>query len=133
MFVYDLINHMRRDENARKRVTEAVAHMERVITLTREGKANRTDLVRAMSAMVPVCGFNFGLLIPYFFHRYPVDLPLSLLARPFMFAMTCLVPDSITTLMAGRQVGKCAAGDTEVTTNEGTLTLRQLFQTARPV
>jgi hypothetical protein len=93
-----------------------------------DGKADRLDLARAMSEVVTVSGFNYGLLIPQIFPRYPTSEPLSLLPRPFMFVMTTLAANSVLTLRAGRQVGKCADGDTEIDTEgHGTLTLRQVF------
>jgi hypothetical protein len=93
-----------------------------------EGKADRSSVARALSTVVTSCGFNYGLLMPQIFPRYPTNEPLSLLPRPFMFVMTTLAANSVLTLRAGRQVGKCADGDTEVETEaHGTLSLRQIF------
>lgn len=94
------------------------------------GGTDRVAYVRAMARTIPVCGFNFGHLVPFFFPRYPVDKPLDLRTRPFMYAMTCLSAGSTTTLMAGRQVGKCVTGETAVSSSQGELTLRQLFDMA---
>ncbi|MEJ6701202.1 MAG: hypothetical protein QNL01_09560 [Akkermansiaceae bacterium] len=105
--------------------------MDTVVRNIQEGKASRTDLASAQAKVIPASGFNFGLLIPSYFTAYPFQDPLSFVDRPFMFAMTCLAPNSVVTLKAGRQVGKCAHGDTEVETNQGHMTLRSIFDAGR--
>ena len=132
-FVYDLFSEMRKRP---QRMSAIVAAMRRVDMVSRafaEGKALRQDIVQAEADLLPACGFNFGLLIPKFFPRYPFDSPLDFSSRPFMFAMTATAPGSIITFKAGRQVGKCADGDSEVMTNHGKQTLRGLFDKGRPV
>ena len=104
-------------------VTQAVAN----------GKAARSDITAAEAALIPLCGFNFGLLIPTVFQKYPYEDPLDFASRPFMFSMTAQAPSSVVTLKAGRQVGKCVTGDTEVMTPDGVSTLLDLFEDGVPV
>jgi hypothetical protein len=128
IFVYDLMAKLR---SSPQHARQAQAAVDNVATLQRrmaEGKADRSSVARALSTVVTSCGFNYGLLMPQIFPRYPTNEPLSLLPRPFMFVMTTLTANSVLTLRAGRQVGKCADGATEVETeSHGTLNLRQIF------
>ena len=128
VFTYDLLSRLRRDPKKANDVRDAIQRVEMISRAIKEGKASRSDLEAAQSKLIPLCNFNFGLLMPYFFPRYPIDKPLSLVSRPFMFSMTCLAPDSMVTLKAGRQVGKCVTGDTEVVLRGGTkMSMVELF------
>lgn len=130
-FVYDLISTLRKNPQMQAEVMAAVHRIDKIAADVRDGKASRRDITSAEAALVPLCGFNFGLLIPKFFPRYPYDQPLDFSSRPFMFAMTALAPGTVLTLKAGRQVGKCADGETTVTTNHGKATLRDIFDQGR--
>lgn len=132
-FVYDLISELRKDPQQAALVTAAMKRIDTVSADYSNGKATRQDIMDAEGALLPLCGFNFGLLIPRFFPRYPFDTPLDFSSRPFMFAMTAMTPGSVITLKAGRQVGKCADGDTPVETNHGRVTLREIFDQGLPV
>lgn len=126
-FIYDLFSDLRKNP---ARMAEVEAAMRRVDSVTQEvaaGKASKQQITEAEAALVPLCGFNFGLLIPRVFPRYPQEEPLDLSSRPFMFAMTALAPSSVVTLKAGRQVGKCVTEDTRVTTPDGEMTMLDLF------
>jgi hypothetical protein len=127
-FVYDLLSELRKDPNRRGAVMGAMRRIDNLTRAISDGKAPRSALTQAQADLIPLCGFNFGLLIPTVFPKYPRESPLDLAARPFMFAMTSCAPASIITLKAGRQVGKCADGSTVVTTNTGDTTLRDLFE-----
>ncbi len=132
IFTYDLMSTLRKDPVKARKVQEG---MERIDTIQRQlgqGKADPSVLAKEMAALIPVCGFNFGLLIPHFFKKYPQDKPLSYIPRPFMFAMSSLSCNSVVTLKAGRQVGKCSDGSTQVTTDRGMMTLLELFQAGTP-
>lgn len=131
-FIYDLFSALRKDPKRATLVTEAIQRVDRVAEAFSHGKAARSDITAAEAALVPLCGFNFGLLIPKFFPRYPIDKPLDFSSRPFMFVMTTMAPGSVVTLKAGRQVGKCADGDTVLATNEGNLTMRDVFEMGEP-
>lgn len=132
-FVYDLLSELRKNPTRRREVEAASRHVDNVTQGVLEGKFSRSEITKAEAALVPLCGFNFGLLIPRVFVRYPRDQPLDFAARPFMYTMTTQAPGSVVTLKAGRQVGKCADGDTEVITPDGGSTLRELFRAGLPV
>lgn len=127
-FVYDLMSELRTDPRRRKAVMNRLRDIDIITEDIANGKATRDDLTAAEADLIPLSGFNFGLLIPRVFPRYPLDKPLDFASRPFMFAMTSMTPNSVVTLKAGRQVGKCADGDTEVITRTGTTTLASLFE-----
>lgn len=126
--MYDLMAKLRSDPAKARVAQTAVDNVVNVHRRMAEGKADHSDVARACSGVVTGCGFNFGLLLPRIFPRYPTSEPLSLLPRPFMFVMTTLAANSVLTLRAGRQVGKCADAATEVETEaHGRLTLGQIF------
>lgn len=131
-FIYDLISELRKSPARRNAVEKALRNVDNIAQAIQDGKASRKDMTAAEAALLPLCGFNFGLLIPRMFPRYPFDAPLDFSSRPFMFIMTAQAPGSVITLKAGRQVGKCADGDTEVTTESGTATMRDLFELGLP-
>lgn len=134
IFVYDVLAHLRRNPEKAKRVQEILDNIATIERQVLAGKADHAQQAAEMAKLVPLCGFNFGMLLPYVYPRYPSTRPLSLMARPFMFAMTCLAGRSVLTLRAGRQVGKCADRDTRVSTRDhGCLTLGQLFDLGGPV
>lgn len=126
-FVYDLLSELRRDPQRRLEVSKRLVDIDKINQDIADGKASLNDLTSAEAELVPLCGFNFGLLMPRVFPRYPLEKPLDFASRPFMFAMTSMAPNSVVTLKAGRQVGKCASGDTEVVTRTGKTTLAELF------
>ena len=132
-FIYDLLSDLRRNPKHCREVENALQHLDSVELARANGKASRRDVTDAEAKIVVASGFNFGLLIPRFFPRYPLDQPLDFSNRPFMFAMTSQAPGSVVTLKAGRQVGKCADGDTEVMTLTGPSTLKNLFDEGIPV
>jgi len=132
-FVYDLLSELRKDPQRRLEVSKRLVDIDKINQDITDGKASLNDLTAAEADLVPLCGFNFGLLMPRVFPRYPFDAPLDFSSRPFMFAMTSMAPNSVVTLKAGRQVGKCASGDTEVVTRAGNTTLAELFADGAPV
>lgn len=132
-FIYDLVSELRKNPRRREVVLNALKRVDSVTASVLAGKASRSEIVKAEAALVPACGFNYGLLIPKMFPRYPFDEPLDFSSRPFMFVMTSLTPGSVVTLKAGRQVGKCADGDTLVTTQGGAVSLRDIFNAGTPV
>jgi hypothetical protein len=132
-FLYDLLGYLRRHPARRAEVEAALLRMDSVTQAVAAGKASRQQITEAEAALIPLCGFNFGLLIPKMFPRYPREDPLDFSNRPFMFATSAQAPSSVTTFKAGRQVGKCADGDTLVETPDGVITLRELFDEGVPV
>lgn len=133
LFFYDLLSELRKDPQRREAVDEALKRVDRVTHAFQQGKASRSEITKAEADLVPLCGYNFGLLMPRMFPRYPLDAPLDFSSRPFMFAMTGQGPGSIVTLKAGRQVGKCADGATELRTPEGNTTMEELFDEGLPI
>lgn len=128
IFTHDLLRYVRRNPTKATAIQSALARLDKISADVQLGKASSEEMTNVQASLIPLCGFNFGLLIPYCFPAYPMDQPLSLLARPFMFAMTCLSPGSVTTLRAGRQVGKCVVGSTLVTTStHGNINMEALF------
>lgn len=132
IFTYDLWGKMRRNTKMMDSISSAVARVAKLDQMASEGKVGMDDLRDAMAKLIPQCGWNYGMLVPFVFHRYPLDRPMTLLSRPFMFTMTCMAPNSVVTLRAGRQVGKCAHGTTTVETNYGPTTLEDIFNSAPP-
>ena len=128
IFSYDVLSYLRKRPKQAAAVEAILTRVDSISRLMREGKATQEDQKRLLPQLIPLSGYNFGFLIPSMFPRYPLDASLKFTDRPFMFAMSCLAPGSVITLKAGRQVGKCADGDTQVITNRGTLTLRDLYE-----
>ncbi len=131
-FVYDLVGHMRNNPAARATINKTMQEVERAHEAMRRG-GPRDEVSAAFAKAVVDCGFNFGLVMPYYFYNFRDSAPMSLLDRPYMFAMTCLAPDSVTVLMSGRQVGKCADGETDISTDAGVMTLSELFDAGLPI
>ena len=133
-FIYDLISELRKNPKRQKEVVLALQRIDIVEQARADGKASRQDVCDAEADVVEKAGFNFGPLIPRFFPRYPLDQPLDFSDRPFMYAMTAQAPGSVITLKAGRQVGKCADGDTELfLCGGGVTTLKALFDEGIPI
>jgi hypothetical protein len=133
VYIYDLMSKLRSDDKKRREVQEVVDRVKSLHQASREGKSSEDDIMRAMVPLVRLCGYNYGLMIPYLFPSYPRDKALSLQNRPFMFSMTTFSSNTTLTLRAGRQVGKCATGDTELQTELGVITLRDLFDLGKPI
>lgn len=56
--------------------------------------------------MYRCCDFNPGMLVPYYFPRYPGSKPLSLLRRPFAFALYHWMMGGYTAIRGSRQISK---------------------------
>lgn len=128
IFSYDVMSYLRKRPDKQAAVQATLERVHNINLLIKEGKATTSDKRKELHKLIPLSGYNFGFLIPTMFPRYPLDESLKFTDRPFMFAMSCLAPGSVVTLKAGRQVGKCADGSTKVTTNRGTMTLRDLYE-----
>lgn len=126
-FVYDLFSEIRRDPARAQLVRGSLDRLTRIQSDFENGKASREAVTKAMAEVIPASGYNFGLLMPHVFRSYPKELPLDFTKRPFMFAMTATAPGSVITFKAGRQVGKCVEGDTEVITENGPRTMKSIF------
>lgn len=127
-YIFDLLQVIRTDPAKRKAINAAAEAIRRVEAEKLVGKAGLSDIHKAHYNLVAACGMNFGLLTPSLIVKFGRrGRPMNLMDRPFMFAMTCLTQNTSVTLRAGRQVGKCADGNTVVDTPGGPMTLLQIF------
>lgn len=138
-FVYDLQHHILTNDRARRTISSCVSKLEHANKVRQDG-GNFSEILRnSYPELIKACGMNLGMVIPHFFPRFKMSedgsqmLPLSFGDRPYMYAMTSLVPDSILTLKSGRQVGKCVDGNTVVSTNKGDMTMAELYELGTPV
>jgi hypothetical protein len=128
-FVYDLFGWMAADWHRCQEITqlsEEFGNTMKAIYAKKSGVSSKHALEKARR-LFQRCGYNFGLLVPGLYPTLDNGKPMSLNKRPFMHVMTCLAPGYTLTLKAGRQIGKCVTGDTEVTTAEGSVSMRYLF------
>ena len=65
-----------------------------------------TKMEELIRDLLRLCRYNAGFLVPYFFPSYPKTAPLSLLDRPFSFAMFDFRIGGYTVIRASRQIGK---------------------------
>jgi len=126
-YIFDLVSHMRSNPVKARRINEAVAALKIIEHRMAKGEPVVHEMQKHLSSLVSLCGHNLGLLIPYLFPAYPTDSPLSLLARPYMFALLSMGGNVNVTFRAGRQVGKCVVGSTVLRTNRGLLTIADVF------
>ncbi len=56
--------------------------------------------------LMRVCNYNTGLLVPYFFPKYPKAEPMSLFDRPYAFALFHFQIGGFMILRGSRQIGK---------------------------
>lgn len=132
-YIFDLINVLRTDPVRGTAIRRAAAALETIEHKLKFGKSVTSDVSRAQADLVAACGMNFGLLVPYLIPKFGRrGTPMSFMDRPFMFAMSCLAPNTTVTLRAGRQVGKCVSGDTVLQTRQGNRTIRDIFNSSTP-
>lgn len=87
---------------------------------------------KAMDEVLHTCHFNPSLFVPYFFPKYPDSKPMTLWDYPHAMSMMAFIPNGTLTVQASRQIGKCLAGDTDITVydvdgNEKSTTMEALF------
>lgn len=90
-------------QTALARIASRIAKAEHVSSLTEDAQIATGVAIRDL---LKLCNYNFGLLTPYFFPRYPKDQPLSLKDRPYSYAMFNFQIGGSTTVRASRQIGK---------------------------
>lgn len=61
---------------------------------------------KSLLNLLRLSDFNSGLLVPYFFPRYPDNQPLSLTRRPFAFSMYAIIVGGFLVLRGSRQISK---------------------------
>jgi hypothetical protein len=90
------------------------------------------NVAKLNSQFIRDCGHNYGLLMPFIFPKYPTERPLQFEKRPYMLAMSSMLTPMTLTLNAGRQVGKCVEGDTQLVVRrfgrESNVAIRELFE-----
>lgn len=90
---------------------------------------DREGVMHELEELLKLCDYNASLLVPYFFPRYPESSPMTFWNRPHAFSMMAMTLLGSTTIKAGRQVGKCLSGDTEIFTNHKDIkTIKDLFE-----
>lgn len=94
------------------------------------------SLIQLRSKLIRLCEFNPSLLMSFFYPDFLDGEAMRLWTRPHAFAMMAMVPNGSITIAASRQIGKCVAGDTEVTVCVGDeeskkTTCKELFSMAR--
>lgn len=96
----------------------------------REGRIDaRAEHMRNLLRM---CDYNASLFIPYYFPNFSRGEAMRLWRRPHAVAMMSMVPSGTCCIEAGRQVGKCVAGDTKLDIRDEwgdgeELTIQELF------
>lgn len=128
---FDLYRNLRTNASFRNNVS---------LWITRILKAEKDNdpdkLHECQLELLRVCHYNPGLLVPYFFPKYPEQDPMSLMNRPYTFSMIGFEPVKDNTICAGRQIGKCCVGSTKLSTRRksGTKcvskTLEEIFDEA---
>lgn len=133
---YDMVGQLRKNPKLLQKASEYIAAADKIALGIRSGKGKPftyENYEKIVLASVMACGNNFGALLSGFLPSFRDEKPFSIVERPFMAAMSTLSTGSVT-LKAGRQVGKCATGDTTVETDtHGRTTLRNLFEMGRPM
>jgi hypothetical protein len=66
----------------------------------------QADLGKAIIDILRTCDYNAGLLVPFYFPKYPKEKPLSLFDRPYSFAIFNFQIGGFTVIRASRQIGK---------------------------
>ena len=126
------MSHLRKNPRLADKVWKLLAKIDKAMQAVKEGKESSATVSRLQAELIPLCGFNFGLLMPMYFIDFIDGQPLSFLTRPYMFVMTCLPSNSVVTLMTGRQVGKCVDGETMLATDAGAMKMADLFAAGKP-
>lgn len=133
---YDMVGKLRKNEPLMRCATQFIDAAEKITAGIARGKGKpytHENYTKMATAAIGACGYNFGGLLGSFIPSFRDDKPFSIVERPFMAAMSTLSPGTVV-LKAGRQVGKCATGDTVVETDKlGRLRMDALFDLGVPV
>ena len=129
-YIFDLMAHLRKNKNKAQAIDAAVTKLKKLEAMYSRGEPVSNEIQKSIADLVILCGHNLGFLVPYLFPAYPSDSPLSLMARPYMFALLSMAGNVSVTFRAGRQIGKCVSGDTVLRTPEGDITIAELFESA---
>lgn len=112
---FDLYQKIREDPQFVEYINKRIVEIDRLERTS--GPQNRIDELTL--DILRVCQNNFGLLVPYVFPTYIEGKPMSLMDRPFGFAMMNYSLGTTTTIRASRQIGKALAAGEPVLTPKG--------------
>jgi len=122
---------MRKNPKKAQLINASLDRLSKYEALAAKGEPVAGEIKAEVSKLVKLCGHNLGLIIPWLFPAYPYDKPLSLVNRPYMFALLSLAGNAIVTFRAGRQIGKCVHADTNLTLKDGKeVTIKDLYDMA---
>lgn len=133
---YDMVGQLRKNDTLFSCASQFIDAADKIAFGIRTGKGKpytHENYAKMVTAAIHACGSNFGGLLGGFLPSFRDEKPFSIVERPYVAAMTTLSP-GIVVLKAGRQVGKCATGDTVVDTDTmGPVTLSALFDMGVPL
>jgi len=137
-FVYDLMGFIKKNPKRGRKINASVDRLYKLEKAMLAGSVNAgREMQKELATLIKLCGYNMGLVIPFMFPTYPEDKPLSLLCRPYMFALLSMAGNSIVTFRAGRQIGKCSVGITPIKAKvddvECDILLEELFDMGEPI
>jgi hypothetical protein len=98
----DIYVKLHEDREFARKIARSFAEIQRL----EEDDAASTVLADLVTDVYKQCGFNAGLLLPYFFPDFLGGAPLSLMQRPFAFCMYMLAVNMSLTLRGSRQISK---------------------------
>ena len=129
MMLYDLIAETRKNVKLSNKIQKGYDRIASLREDLSKGKSVTEEVAQEMFNLMVTCGWNAGILVPYFFPTYIDGGPLDLLNRPYMFAMQSLAGHTTVTFRAGRQIGKCVEEDTPLNFEDGSsCTIGELFE-----
>lgn len=133
---YDMVGQLRKNDTLFNAASQFIEAADKIAAGIQSGKGKpytHENYAKMVMTSISACGSNFGGLLGGFLPSFRDEKPFSIVERPFMAAMTTLSPGMVV-LKAGRQVGKCATGDTTVDTDTmGSVQLRDLFDMGVPL
>lgn len=124
--MFDVYHRYRTDPAFAQHLT-SLSH--KLWTLERQGKATKARSAEIIAQIVRACNNNIGFIIPNMFPNYIDGAPLSLLNRPFGFAMTDVTPGVRFTTRAGRQAAKSTTIGAKLLTVAHMYPFRQMYLT----
>lgn len=111
----DLNLEVRTNAEFRYKVTQLTQEIQQ-LEKANDGNPHADDRIsERILDIYRLCKYNAGLLVPYFFPRYPNNQPLSCSARPYSYAMFHMQIGGFTVFRSSRQIGKCLGHATNIT------------------
>jgi len=107
---FDLEYKLRTDPSYRRELSGVLHSYSDTLELVKSGNAEAAKKGECVTDLIKACGKNLGLLIPYYFPRYPRREPLTLRDYPQMYPVMQLSPKhGSLTIRGSRQIGKTLA------------------------